>query len=38
VRLTGGTVGWIEDEIENWIDARIAVRDASEVTAVGMHQ
>ena len=28
VNLTSGTVGWVEEEINDWIDARIDARDA----------
>jgi prophage regulatory protein len=28
VRLGQGRVGWVDDEIENWIRQRIALRDA----------
>ena len=33
VPLTPGTVGWVEAEVEGWIAARIASRDAWEGTA-----
>ena len=32
VTLTTGTVAWVETDIENWIAARIASRDASSAT------
>lgn len=28
VRLSVGRVGWVEQEIDDWIEARIAERDA----------
>jgi len=28
VQLTPGTVGWVESEVDEWIAARIAERDA----------
>ena len=28
VNLTSGTVGWVEEEIDDWIDVRIEARDA----------
>jgi prophage regulatory protein len=32
VRLGGGRHGWVESEIDEWIAARIAARDASNAT------
>jgi len=28
VRLGQGRVGWVEDEVEDWLKARVAERDA----------
>jgi prophage regulatory protein len=32
VRLGGSRYGWVESEIDEWIAARIAARDASRAT------
>jgi prophage regulatory protein len=33
VRLSGGTVAWIEDEIDAYADAKVAARDQSPAKA-----